>query len=117
MADVIDKAKNKTADDSRPSRRQGRGGGGRTLRATGHMSTSNVPHGGDDPQHHTNSSMTPMPSETGRKGNVDDTSMKDRVRKSEDRPHGRCHMPEPKIPACQRIDLWAIFEPEHYHLF
>jgi len=49
----------------------------RTLRATGHMSTGNVPHGGDDPQHRADASMTPMPSETGGKGNVGDISMKD----------------------------------------
>ena len=78
MADVIDKAKNKTADDL-PSPQGGKAEeeADRTLRATGHMSTGNVPHGGDDPQHRTNTPMTPMPNETGGKGNVGDISMKD----------------------------------------
>jgi uncharacterized phage protein gp47/JayE len=78
MADVIDKAKNKTAADL-PATQGGKTEeeADRTLRATGHMSTGNVPHGGDDPQHRSNASMTPMPSETGGKGNVGDTSVKD----------------------------------------
>jgi hypothetical protein len=78
MADVIDKAKNKIADDL-PSPKGGKAEeeADRTLRATGHMSTGNVPHGGDDPQHRTNTPMTPMPNETGGKGNVGDISMKD----------------------------------------
>jgi hypothetical protein len=78
MADVIDKAKNKTADDlPTPQGGKAEEEADRSLRATGHMSTGNVPHGGDDPQHRTNASMTPMPSETGGKGNVGDTSMRD----------------------------------------
>ena len=78
MADTIDKAKNKTASElpnatgSKVSEEADR-----TLRAAGHMSTGNLPHGGDDPQHRTNGSMTPMPAETGGKGNVGDTPMKD----------------------------------------
>jgi len=78
MADIIDKAKNKTAGElpnaqgSKASEEEDR-----TLRAAGRMSTGNVPHGGDDPQHRTNGSMTPMPAETGGKGNVGDTPMKD----------------------------------------
>jgi hypothetical protein len=78
MADIIDKAKNKTASElpnatgSKASEEADR-----TLRAAGHMSTGNLPHGGDDPQHRTNGSMTPMPAETGGKGNVGDTPIKD----------------------------------------
>jgi hypothetical protein len=78
MTDVIDKAKNMTAKDlPNPQGAQAEEEADRTLRATGHMSTGNLPHGGDDPQHRTNGSMTPMPSETGGKGNVGDISMKD----------------------------------------
>lgn len=79
MADIIDKAKNKTMDEL-PSAKGSKASeeADRTLRAAGHMSTGNVPHGGDDPQHHTNGSMTPMPAETGGKGNVGDVSMKDK---------------------------------------
>ncbi|QQP93658.2 hypothetical protein IGS68_32070 (plasmid) [Skermanella sp. TT6] len=49
----------------------------RIKRATGHMSTGNVPHGGDDPQHRSNTPMSPMPAEIGGEGNVGDASMKD----------------------------------------
>ena len=78
MADIIDKAKNRTAAEL-PNAQGSKASeeADRTLRAAGHMSTGNVPHGGDDPQHHTNGSMTPMPAETGGKGNVGDTYMKD----------------------------------------
>ena len=78
MADAIDKAKNKSASDL-PSPQGGKAGeeADRTLRAAERMSTGNVPHGGDDPQHRANASMTPEPSETGGKGNVGDISMKD----------------------------------------
>jgi len=78
MADIIDKAKNKTAGEL-PGAQSSEGSeeADRTLRTAGRMSTGNVPHGGDDPQHHTNGSMTPMPAETGGKGNVGDTPMKD----------------------------------------
>jgi hypothetical protein len=78
MADVIDKAKNKAADDlPNPQGTKAEEEAQRTLRATEHMSTGNVPHGGDDPQHRTNTPMTPTPNETGGKGNVGDKSMKD----------------------------------------
>ena len=78
MADVIDKAKDRTADDlPNPQGGKVEEEADRTLRVTGHMSTGNVPHGGDDPQHRTNTPMTPMPNETGGKGNVGDVSMKD----------------------------------------
>jgi len=78
MTDAIDKAKNKTIGDlPSPQGAKADEEADRTLRATGHMSTGNIPHGGDDPQHRTNGSMTPMPGETGGKGNVGDTSMKD----------------------------------------
>jgi putative hemolysin len=78
MTDIIDKAKNKTADDL-PSPQGGQADeeADRIQRATGHMSTGNVPHGGDDPQHRTNTPMTPTPNETGGKGNVGDIPMKD----------------------------------------
>jgi hypothetical protein len=77
MADIIDKAKNKTAGelpDAQASKASKEAD--RTLRAAGHVSTGNVPHGGDDPQHRTNGSMTPMPAETGGEGNVGDTTVK-----------------------------------------
>jgi hypothetical protein len=78
MTDVIDKAKNMTADDlPSPQGAQADEEADRIRRATEHMSTGNVPHGGDDPQHRTSASMTPMPNETGGKGNVGDTSMKE----------------------------------------
>jgi hypothetical protein len=78
MTDVIDKAKNMTADDlPSPQGAQADEEADRIRRASKHMSTGNVPHGGDDPQHRTNASMTPMPNETGGKGNVGDTSMKE----------------------------------------
>jgi hypothetical protein len=80
MTDVIDKAKNMTADVlPSPQGTQADEAADRMRRATEHMSTGNVPHGGDDPQHrtNTNTSMTPMPDETGGKDNVGDMSMKD----------------------------------------
>jgi hypothetical protein len=78
MADVIDKAKNKTADDlPSPKGNQAQEEADRTLRATEHMSTGNLPHGGDDPQHRSNTPMTPMPNETGGKGNVGDKPVRD----------------------------------------
>jgi len=77
MADVIDKAKSKAIGDlPNPQGTKAEDEAQRTLRATEHMSTGNVPHGGDDPQHRTNTPMTPMPNETGDKGNVGDTAMK-----------------------------------------
>ena len=78
MADIIDKAKNKSAGEL-PAAQGSKASeeADRTLRAAGHMSTGNVPHGGDDPQHRTNGSMTPMPNETGGKGSVGDIPVKD----------------------------------------
>ncbi|WP_207459077.1 hypothetical protein [Azospirillum sp. SYSU D00513] len=71
MTDAIDKAMDKTMGDL-PA-----GGGGeeaeRTRQAIDRMGGGNVPHGGDDPQHLTNTPMSPMPNETGGKGNVGDT--------------------------------------------
>ena len=78
VADIIDKAKDETAaelPDATGSKASEEAD--RTLRAAGHMSTGNLPHGGDDPQHRTNGSMTPMPAETGGKGNVGGTPIKD----------------------------------------
>jgi len=75
MSDAIDKAKDMKASDLP----EGHGGdeAERTRRVVDAASTGNVPHGGDDPQHHTSTPMTPMPNQTGGKGNVGDTSMKD----------------------------------------
>ena len=78
MVEVIDRAKGMAAGDLP----DGRAGGAdeeadRIRRAADHMATGNVPHGGDDPQHRTNTPMSPMPADTGGKGNVGDTSLKD----------------------------------------
>lgn len=75
---AIDKAKDMKAGDlPEPNEKLAEEEANRTKQAVGHMSTGNVPHGGDDPQHRSNTPMSPMPAETGGKGNVGDTSMKD----------------------------------------
>ena len=109
MTDVIDKAKNMTADDlPSPQGTQAEEEADRILRATEHMSTGNVPHGGDDPQHRTNASMTPMPDETGGKGNVGDISMKDDRSGKMKNGDGCAIYSDPEIPACQRVDIGPV---------
>ncbi|SMH45821.1 hypothetical protein [Azospirillum agricola] len=53
----------------------------RTKRAVDSMGLGNTPHGGDDPQHGNNSNLaqTPLPSDTGGKGHVGDTPVKDQA--------------------------------------
>ena len=78
MTKVIDKAKGMAAEDlPNPQGSAADEEADRTLRAAEHMSTGNVPHGGDDPQHRTNTPMSPMPADTGGKGHVGDTPVKD----------------------------------------
>ncbi|UEM24821.1 hypothetical protein JL100_034340 (plasmid) [Skermanella mucosa] len=78
MTAAIDKAKDMTAGDlPKPDEKLAEEEANRIKRAAGHMSTGNTPQAGDDPQHRTNTPMSPMPAETGGKGNVGDTPVKD----------------------------------------
>ncbi|AWK85316.1 hypothetical protein [Azospirillum thermophilum] len=77
MKGTIDAAKDLGAGDLPGETDRSREEAERTRRAARSMATGNVPHGGDDPQHLTGDTQhTPMPSETGGKGNVGDVSMK-----------------------------------------
>lgn len=79
MTEAIDKA-NDTAARDLPGNPDAKGveSAEHIKRTVDSMSTGNVPHGGDDPQHLTgNTQRTPMPSDTGGKGNVGDTPMKE----------------------------------------
>jgi len=80
MTGAIDKAKDKAAGElSGNPDTKGVESAEHIKRTVDSMSTGNVPHGGDDPQHTTgNTQHSPMPSDTGGKGRVGDTSMKDR---------------------------------------